>query len=259
MIYVIMPAFNEEEGLEKLLHRIKVVMEYEKYEYKILVVNDGSIDRTEYVLKSHLDVVPLEYVNMEQNSGITKVFQVAFEKVLGEAKDDDIIISLDSDNTQNPYAMIDLIKSINEGYGLSIASRFVEGSRVVGVPAFRMFLSNGVAFLLGALFPFKGVKDYSTFYRAYRVDIVKKALEKMPIDQLIVGHGFSSMASFLLKILYISKPEVKEVPINLRYDLKEGGTGMRIFKTIMGYLKLIKELQEIKRKYESVEAHVVSS
>lgn len=250
MIYIVMPAYNEEEGLEKLLIRIKTVMKYEQYDYKIVVVNDGSIDRTEYVLQSYLDYLPLEFETLEQNSGITKVFQIAFSKVLQEAKDDDIVISLDSDNTQNPYAMIDLIKSIENGYELSIASRFVPNSRVVGVPIFRTFLSNGVAFLLGSLFPYEGVRDYSTFYRAYKVSILKKALEKYPMVELIKGHGFSSMASFLLKVLYISKPKVKEVPINLRYDLKEGGTGMKIFKTIFGYLKLIKELKQIQKELE---------
>lgn len=251
MIYVVMPAFNEEEGLEKLLNRIKTVMEYEKYDYKVVIVNDGSVDRTEYVLICHKSALPLEYYNMEKNSGITDVFRRAFSIVLAEAKDDDIVIALDSDNTQSPYVMIDLIRSIKNGYDLVIASRFVPGSRVIGVPFFRNILSNGVTLILGTLFPYGEIKDYSTFYRAYRVSMLKEANTKMEINELIKGHGFSSMASFLLKLCYLCKPKVKEVPITLRYDLKEGGSGIRIFKTIKGYLKLIVELSEIKRRLNS--------
>ena len=245
-IHIIMPAFNEEEGLEKLLLRIKHVMDYEKYDYDILVVNDGSYDRTAYVLQSYEKTLPLKFISLKENSGITVVFQVAFNHVLNYAEPNDIIISLDSDNTQNPYAMIDMIKNIKNGADIVIASRFVYGSKVIGVPYIRNIFSNGVAIILGLLFPYKNLKDYSTFYRAYRISIILKATKDYKIDELIQGHGFSSMASFLLKLCYITEPVIKEVSINLRYDLKEGGSGIKIMKTIKGYVKLILAMRKIK-------------
>jgi dolichol-phosphate mannosyltransferase len=242
-----MPAYNEEEGLEKLLYRIKIVMEYEKYEYSILVVNDGSSDRTQYVLECHKELVPLQCIKLDENRGITEVFRVGFQHVLANAGSGDIVATLDSDNTQSPYALIDLIKALQQGYEVAVASRFVEGSRVVGVPLVRGVLSRGVAFILGVLFPYDGLRDYSTFFRAYKVDLLQRVLERATLEDLIKGHGFSSMACFLLKVLYLGQPKVKEVPVTLRYDLKEGGTGMRIWRTIWGYLVVMRDLRNIKR------------
>jgi dolichol-phosphate mannosyltransferase len=143
--------------------------------------------------------------------------------------------------------MIDMIKKIKLGYDIVIASRFVQGSRVTGVPFIRNIFSNVVALILGWLFPYPGLKDYSTFYRAYKVSVIKNATRVSTVEELIQGHGFSSMASFLLKLCYIENPKITEVAINLRYDLKEGGSGIKIFKTIKGYLKLIFKMKEIQR------------
>ena len=74
-----------------------------------------------------------------------------------------------------------------------------------------------------------------------------KAFSKNKIEYYIQGHGFSSMAEFLLKLCYEFKPRLYEIPINLRYDLKEGGSGINIFKTIRGYIKLILKLFKIKK------------
>lgn len=46
MIYILLPAYNEENSLDSLLPKIKSTMDENKYEYKIIVVNDGSQDKT---------------------------------------------------------------------------------------------------------------------------------------------------------------------------------------------------------------------
>jgi len=239
MIHILMPAYNEEEGLEKLLGRIQLAMRHLKEDYHVYIVNDGSVDRTREVVECFQELIPITLHNFERNQGVTMVFRKGFELVLDKASDDEMIVTLDSDNTQTPFVILDFYKKFHEGSDIVIASRFARGAAVVGVPWFRNILSNGVAFLLQTLFPIQGVRDYSTFYRAYRAGLVRKGREKYG-EELLAGDGFSSMAGFLLKLCFLDGIKVKEVPIQLRYDLKEGGSNIRIFRTIKGYLKMIR-------------------
>jgi len=247
-IYVILPAYNEEEGLEKILDRIRKAIDFLGLDYEILIVNDGSKDRTALIsnIFEKLDK-RISLKSLDQNQGITTVFRTGFKHVLKKVKSKDVIISLDSDNTQSPYAIVDMIEAIRSGADLVIASRFVPNAKVQGVPKYRIFLSNSVATIMGYLFPYPGLKDYSTFFRAYKGSLILNSIKNEDdIDRTIEGHGFSSMAGFLMHLVYNSKPKIKEVPINLRYDLKEGGSGIKIFKTIKGYLILFQKLLKIK-------------
>ncbi|MDD4899242.1 MAG: glycosyltransferase [Candidatus Omnitrophica bacterium] len=242
MLFILLPAFNEEEGLEKLLDRIDRIIKGFSIQCKIIIVNDGSMDRTLYVIDSYAKTLPIEIINFKNNHGITEVFRVGFKRVCEIGKDNDICITMDSDNTQNPYVILDIIDKINNSSDVVIASRFQKGGKMVGAPLLRKLMSVGVAKILKQVVPIKGVSDYSTFYRGYRVKVLKQAFSHYG-DNLIEGQGFSSMANLLIKLRKITQ-RFAEVPFILRYDLKEGGSGIRVIKTIKGYLKIISEVQK---------------
>lgn len=237
MIFILLPAYNEEEGIEKLLDRLRRITQTFIEQYKILIVNDGSADHTLQVIECFKDELNIEIISFPKNQGVTKVFQVGLEKICSEGKDDDVCITMDSDNTQNPYVILDMLEKMETSADIVIASRFAKGGKMIGAPALRRFLSYAVAFLMGKIANIKGITDYSTFYRGIRVRILRQGLQKYG-DTLITGHGFSSMAGLLVKLSQFTD-RISEVPLTLRYDLKEGGSGMRIFKTIRGYLNLM--------------------
>ena len=241
MLYILLPAYNEEEGLEHLLDRIKRIANAFSIAYKIIIVNDGSTDHTESVIRSYSNAMPIAIINFDKNMGIEKVFTAGFKKVCDEAEDEDICITMDSDNTQNPYVMLDMLRAIKDEKSpdIVIASRFQKGGATVGAPFVRKWLSIGVSHMLQIIIGFEGVKDYSTFYRAYKVNVLRAGFKKYG-DDIIKGHGFSAMARMLIKLGGMGY-RISEVPFILRYDLKEGGSGMKIWKTICGYLSLIAE------------------
>jgi dolichol-phosphate mannosyltransferase len=241
MLYILLPAYNEEEGLEHLLDRIRRIGKAFSIDYKVVIVNDGSSDHTELVIKSYSKDMPVEVINFDGNKGVTQVFIEGFKKICREAKDDDICVTMDSDNTQNPYVMLDMLATLNSAARpeIVIASRFEKGGAMIGAPIVRTWLSVGISHILRRVVGLEGVKDYSTFYRAYRVGLLKKGFAAYG-DDLIKGHGFSAMARMLIKLGSITN-KIVEVPFILRYDLKEGGTGMNIPKTIRGYISLIAE------------------
>tara|TARA_Y100001960_G_C14540453_1_gene760606 strand:- start:38 stop:790 length:753 start_codon:yes stop_codon:yes gene_type:complete len=243
--FILLPAFNEEEGIEKLLERLIRITRTFLKEYRIIIVNDGSSDHTLDVIECFRENLNIEIISFNKNRGIVDVFRQGFQKVCEEGDDGDICITMDSDNTQNPYVINDILEKMNDGYDIVIASRFVEGGKVVGAPWFRNLLSNGVAFLMRRIAAVPGVTDYSTFYRGIRVGLLRRGFERYG-DELISGHGFSGMANLLVRLCPFAI-RTGEVPFILRYDLKEGGTGMRILKTIQGYLILFVNILKEKK------------
>lgn len=250
MIYILLPAYNEEEGLEHLLDRLRRIGKAFSVEYKVVIVNDGSTDHTELVIRSYANEMPIENISFNNNKGVTKVFLEGFKRICKEAQDDDICVTMDSDNTQNPYVILDMLKVLDGPArpDIVIASRFEKGGAMIGAPIIRTWFSVGISYILRMVVGLKGVRDYSTFYRAYRVGVIKRGFSKYG-DDIIKGYGFSAMARFLIKLSSVTD-RICEVPFILRYDLKEGGSGMNIGKTIIGYFWLISEYLNSNKRHD---------
>lgn len=237
MIIVVLPAYNEEECIETLLLSIKSSLEEERLEYKIVVVNDGSVDNTEKIVTEYSGKMPIELINHEKNKGLGEAIKTGFTHVARISDPDDIIITLDADNTQPPGLMYSMVRKIREGNDVIIASRYQHGSRIRGVPFYREMLSTCAAIVFRIFHHIKGVRDYTCGYRAYRASAIKKAFEVYG-DQFITESGFSCMVDVLLKLRRLDLV-MNEVPMILRYDFKLGESKMKILKTIRDSLILI--------------------
>jgi dolichol-phosphate mannosyltransferase len=239
MIYVVLPAFNEEKGIGAVLTKLADMTANVSEKWRIIVVDDGSRDRTSEIARTYKDKLDLHVIQFPQNRGVADVFREGFGFVCtdSEKPEEDICVLLDSDNTQDPLVIWDMIKKIREGEDVVIASRFEGEGKMIGCPFQRQLFSYGISWILRALVRLPNVKDYSTFYRAYRVSILKDALERFGAS-FFEGKGFAVAAGMLLKLGIVTR-RFAEIPLILRYDLKGGASGNKIMKTITGYLGLI--------------------
>ena len=234
-IKVMLPAYNEQESLPSLLKRISDVKEQFGLPLSVLVVNDGSRDNTLMVAKNFGEGV--EALDLQPNRGLAGAMREGIKHALSDMSDRDILITLDADDSHNPGLFFRMITQIREGSDLVIASRYRPGSRIVGLSPFREFLSSFARYLFVVFRPIRGVRDYTCGYRAYKVDLLRKAQEHYG-EKLIEQQGFGCMAEILLK-LKIFKPIVHELPFILRYDQKRGASKMNVWKTVKQTLGLI--------------------
>ena len=237
MIYVVLPTYNEESGLEKLVFELKAVMEAASLQYEIVIVNDGSKDGTLEIAQKLSDSVPVQVIDHGSNRGLGEALKSGLGKVQRISKPEDIIITMDADNTHPPDLISLMITKINEGYNLVVASRFVKGAREFGLRAHRKLLSRGASLLFRTLFPIKNIKDYTCGYRAYQAGLIQKAFAEYG-DSFIREKGFNSIAEILLK-LRSEKLRACEVPLLLHYDRKKGPSKMPVVKTILRYGTLL--------------------
>jgi len=236
---VALPAYNEEASLGMLLDAYaQLIREHPELHIKIIVVNDGSTDRTSQVLSEYSKILPLETVNHEQNRGLGQAIRTCLYEAIKRCRsDNDIIVSMDADNTHLPEYIPLLVEKIKSGADIVIASRFRQGSREIGVPFMRRVYSRGARMLFALFLGLPGVRDYTCGYRAYRAGLIRKALEYYG-DHIIARNGFACTDDLLVNLAIFTK-KIAEIPFILRYDNKIGKSKLPLFSTILETLKLL--------------------
>lgn len=121
---IIIPAYNEEENIAKVLKDIKE----SNPDADILVVNDGSTDNTSKIAKQMAAMVLDIPFNMGYGGAIQTGFRFATEYGY------DFVVTLDGDAQHDPYSVKNLIESMEqEGADVVIGSRFIEGTYKMGI------------------------------------------------------------------------------------------------------------------------------
>ena len=238
MIRIVLPAYNEADSLVKLLPQLTESLKRERLSYIVYVVDDGSSDATAKVVKKYALVDKrVRLIKHLTNMGLAEAINSGFKEALKNSHESDVLITMDADNTHLPGLIMRMVRLVFEGHDIVISSRFVSGSRVKGVPLDRLFLSKAGSIVFRLLFPIKGVKDYTSGYRSYRVGIIKQASEFYK-SGFISEEGFTCMVDILLKLRRFD-PLCSEVPMILRYDQKIGKSKMNVPLTIEQSLNLI--------------------
>ena len=237
MIVVVLPAYNEDSSLGDLLHNFHEEFEEEHKPFRIILVNDGSTDRTEEVALGFKGTIDLEVITHQKNKGLAEAIKSGLMRAAETCRDRDVIITMDADNSHLPGLIFRMARMIREGNDVVIASRYQKGAKIKGLSLYRQFLSMAAALLFRITFPMHGVRDFTCGYRAYRASLLKKAFKEYG-DEFISEPGFSCMVDILLKIRKY-EPIVSEVPIILRYDQKISASKMNVGETIRQTLQLM--------------------
>lgn len=231
-----LPAYNEAENLAPLLDRVRLAW-WGRIPFRVLLVDDGSRDGTVAVAVAAARQIPVEIVRHERNRGLAAAIRTGIQEVCRRAADRDVIVTMDADNSHPPELVGLMLERLQAGYDLVIASRFVRGGKEEGVPWKRRALSRAAGLVFRCVFPIRGVRDYTTGFRAYRAALLKE-LCRLHGDRLIESTAFSVMTEILLKASAL-RPRIIEVPLVLRYDFKSGPSKMRLGRTIRDYAQLL--------------------
>jgi dolichol-phosphate mannosyltransferase len=234
MIYVLLPAYNEEKALPAIFASLEKLIAESDEEIRIVLVDDGSTDATLDVARSFEGKLPLTILDHGSNKGLGRAMRTLMYHVVEIANPDDVAVAMDADNTHNPSLIPKMREKINAGADIVIASRYHPEGDEVGLSTFRRFLSRGASILLGTVFRIPGVRDYTCGYRMYRLQKLKGAREIYK-DDFITERNFVCMAEILIKLFKIGAV-VDEVGLILRYDLKGGPSKMPFIRTIAKYL-----------------------
>lgn len=240
-VLLTLPAYNEQHGLPKLLESFCRTMTGAGLSHRLVICDDGSRDATRQVIESWSHLLPVDLAVHNVNRGLGETIRDALRLAIQVAGDDDVIVTMDADNTHPPELISDMLRHIEQGSGVVIASRYRPGARVVGLSPFRHVLSWGARTVGQVVFPIRGVRDYTCGFRMYRASVLRQAFDTYG-NQFVTERGFTCMAEILIKISKLNV-RMSEVPLVLRYDQKEGASKMRVWRTTVSTLKLMIRLR----------------
>lgn len=237
LIYCILPAYNEEGGISAQIISIRNLFRNLNYKYKFVVVNDGSTDKTADILTRIKRQIDIDLINHSHNLGPGLAFKSGFKHILPQLENEDIIITMDCDNTLDLNAIELMVNKVKQGHDVVLGSIFINGGRVVGAPLLRASISYAASLVYRAIFPIHGVRDYTAFFRAIKGSALKLIYAKYQ-ERFIESGGFGCMAEMLLKFRGLPL-SIAEIPMVVRYDLKTSSSKLKLFRTINEHFKII--------------------
>jgi dolichol-phosphate mannosyltransferase len=232
LVYFLLPAYNEEENLPDLFTAIADAMT----NYHIVLVNDGSEDRTGEIAHEYAKKLPMTVIDHEENRGLGAALKTGILYLVEHGQDGAAVVTMDSDLTHDPQMVPMMVRELEKGFDVIVASRYIPGGEQRNLPLSRRILSWGINLLIRM----KGstVIDNTSGFRCIRLDALRLAVEKFG-DDFINTREFTSTVLILLRLLSVGV-KTKEVPIVLDYGLKRGASKMKVGRTIRAYLRLLR-------------------
>ena len=214
LISIIIPVFNESESIGFLLDEVTSVMKSQKFNFELIVVDDGSKDNTHQILEQlTLKIKELSVISLRKNYGQTAAMSAGFDKSKG-----DIVITLDGDLQNDPNDIPKLISEISRGYDLICGWRFDRKDKLI-----KRKIPSRIANKLIANVTGLKLHDYGCSLKAYRREI---------IDDIKL---YGELHRFLPVLANIEGAKIKELKVNHRsrkYGLSKYGID-RTFRVLM--------------------------
>ncbi|MGQ0764490.1 MAG: glycosyltransferase [Gemmatimonadota bacterium] len=239
MIYILLPAYNEEDAISPLVEKISAVMTAVDADYQIVVVNDGSADDTRSRLELLSRAHPMHIITHKMNRGLGETIRDGLEYVAEIGARSDVVVRMDCDDTHDPAYIPPMVDRLRAGAEVVIASRYAPGGGQVGVNLYRRTISRCANLLMKVCFPIPDIWEYSCGFRAYRVALVQDCIKLFGnrfID--LKGMGFTGTIEKLIKARMLGA-RIVEHGFVLRYDRKPGVSKVVTSLTTLGYLVLI--------------------
>jgi len=214
-LVVLIPAYNEEENIEKVVRSIprKIIG---VNDIKILVVNDGSTDKT---MDMAMNGGAYRVVSHKRNSGVGAAFMTGIRNAI--TMNADILVAVDADSQFDSNQISELILPIiNNQADVVIGSRF-QGEKPKNIPRIK-YIGNKIFTKIVSSVVQQKFTDTQTGFRAY---------SREALLNVSVVNDFTYTQEVLIDLKFKGM-QITEVPVSVKYDDKRKS---RVVKNIFNY------------------------
>jgi dolichyl-phosphate beta-glucosyltransferase len=205
-ISIVIPAKDEELRLPPFLQTLIAHCQASSFRYEIIVVDDGSTDKTASVVLSFKESFPgLTLLKLDRNHGKGYAVKQGLLAAGGN-----IALFMDADGSTGPGEIEKNLKFLSEGFDIVIGSRVLQSdSSKVKALLYRKSMGWVFNFLVST-FLIKGIKDTQCGFKMFRREIIRPLWENIRLQ----GFGFD------LEVLFLAQQmnyKIKEVAINWKH------------------------------------------
>ena len=250
MISLVIPVYNEEKNIAALMSRLTPIMEGIGMPYEIILVDDGSSDRSLALLQGFASRPGVKVVELTRNYGQHAAIMAGFSLVQGE-----IVITLDADLQNPPEEIPRLVRKMAEG-NFDVVGTIRRGRKD---SLFRILPSKVINMITRKITGVK-LKDWGCMLRAYRRPVVERMISchehatfipalatyfGKRVTEIEVGHeerhGGKSNYPLrkLINLQFDLVASFSDFPLKL---LLYGGVGMALLGTVFGLVLVVARL-----------------
>ncbi|MDP3927466.1 MAG: glycosyltransferase family 2 protein [Bacteroidota bacterium] len=193
---VVIPAYNEAEGITDTLEKIYAKLSSEKIQHEILVVNDNSKDATLQVLTNLQQKIPTLVVHTNAGpNGFGYAIRYGLERFSG-----DCVAIVMADLSDSPDDLVAFYNKLNEGFDCVFGTRWSLGGKVYDYPSHKLFLNRFFNNIVRLLFGIK-YNDVTNAFKLYKretIEGVKPFLSphfnltvEIPLKAIIRGYSYA--------------------------------------------------------------------
>ena len=246
---VALPAFNEEKAIGPLLEKTLALLPENS---GILVVDDGSTDRTASIVQTFTTDHPVYLFAHDRNLGLAAAIRSLLTQGTRMLSDQGRLVIMDADASHLPEQIAELQQKLDQGFDVVIASRYTSSSQIQGVHPLRQLITTFSKHFFRLFLGELPAADLSCGFRMYRAQMLRSAFARFG-DKLITVEGFCVTVEILVKLKWAGA-KIAEIPLRLRYDLKESPSRMRFFHTSLEYIRLLTQLRSQRKQQQAIPA-----
>ena len=168
LLSVVIPARDEEGCIASTVEHLHIELRLRDVPHEIVVVDDGSSDRTWAILQDSRTRIP--NLVPTQNPG-PHGFGRAVARGLSAMSGDAVVIMM-ADESDDCRDVVRYWNKLNEGYDCVFGSRFIKGGGVIDYPKIKLFLNRLANYFLKILFRIK-LNDTTNAFKAYRREVIE--------------------------------------------------------------------------------------
>jgi dolichol-phosphate mannosyltransferase len=198
LLSVVIPSRDEEGCIASTIEHLHLELSLREVPHEIIVVDDGSCDRTWEILQKEKDKIPgLKPVKSPGPHGFGRAITRGLDVMSGDA-----VVIMMADESDDCRDVVRYWEELNRGYDCVFGSRFMKGGGTIDYPALKLMVNRLANLFVRTMFR-HGLNDTTNAFKAYRrtvIDGVRPILSphfnitvELPLKAIVRGYTYTTI------------------------------------------------------------------